>query len=125
MEAVINKADLLGILKENRATHNAVFLEAVEGYKKALEIEAQRIIEEVKSGKTMPHMKTLPVPVDQTKDYDRVIRLLELDTRSEIELAENEVAQYVMDDWSWKRAFAASNVNYTRSEIANTYYSNN
>lgn len=37
---------------------------------------------------------------------------MEMETRSQIELTEEEFAQYVMDDWRWKGQFAATTASY-------------
>ena len=41
-----------------------------------------------------------------------MIRKLELETKTEVELDDTEFRQYVMDDWDWKEQFIASNTVY-------------
>jgi hypothetical protein len=50
--------------------------------------------------------------MDQTKDYDRVIRMLEMTVDEIITIGAVEFQQYVMDDWTWKEQFTASNSAY-------------
>jgi hypothetical protein len=113
MVPLIKKADLLKVIQKNREAHRRIFLEAVEGYK----AEALRMLEErvrmIKSGKVVNITVVLPVPEDHTQDYDRVIKMIEMDTSKTIELQEDEFAQYVMDDWQWKRQWATTNALYT------------
>jgi hypothetical protein len=121
MEALVNRLVLLETLKENRDKHRQVFEEAQEGYRTAVIAELDAMLAEAKAGKRVKRAVTLPEPVDQTKDYDRVIRMLEMDVREDIELEEHEVAQYVLDDWRWKDMFTASNVRYVSAATAQTY----
>jgi hypothetical protein len=43
-----------------------------------------------------------------------------METREEIELTEQEFAQYVMDDWSWKGQFTATNSAYLKAKLFDT-----
>lgn len=110
----VKKAELLAILQKNRAEHREIFLEAQEGYKKTVIAELEKALEEARSGKKITRGISFATPVDQTKDYDRAIRMIEMSTEDIIELTENDFAQYVMDDWSWKNTFAFSNAHYSR-----------
>jgi hypothetical protein len=62
-------------------------------------------------------MVNLIEPMDQTRDYDRAITMLDMTTADDIELTPEQFQCYVMDDWSWKHQFSASNSNYTRTKI--------
>jgi hypothetical protein len=53
-------------------------------------------------------------PMDQTRDYDRVISMLEMSTEEEIELNHSDFAAYVLDDWAWKRQWVGTNAAYTQ-----------
>jgi len=107
MNTKISKEKLLKVIKENRDKHRSIFLEAIEGYQKEAKIN------KLKEGKTIDQYINLPIPVDHTPEYNRVIRMIEMDVRINIELGENEFAQYVMDDWQWKREWVGTVSNYT------------
>lgn len=47
-----------------------------------------------------------PVPVDHTKDYARVLRMLDVHAADTIQLSEMDVVRYVHDDWDWQLEFA-------------------
>jgi hypothetical protein len=55
---------------------------------------------------------SLPMPEDHTDDYERAIKMLDLDVREDIELTEQEFAQYVLDDWGWKDQWTTTNSAY-------------
>jgi hypothetical protein len=110
----IKREDLLKELKKNRDEHRATFEKAVVGYRKVAIEELDRMLTEAKEGKRIRRGLELVEPMDQTKDYDRVIKMLEMSVDDVVILDSAEFAQYVMDDWHWKDAFTSSNAIYTR-----------
>lgn len=119
MEKVtVNKAEALAILKTNRAKHRDIFLEALDGYgKEATKILTQRL-EEVKKGSRKQIYISLPEPSDHTKDYDRAIKMLEMNISDTVMLSEQDFNNYVMDDWNWKQQFLQSNSMYSATATA-------
>ncbi len=114
MKVKVNKDDLLKVLKENRETHRSLFLEALEGYREKV-IELLTInLENTKAGKKIVTFLQLPVPTDQTSEYDQIIRMLEMSVDENFELDEHEFKCYVLDEWSWKEAITASNSRYLK-----------
>lgn len=114
MQSTIKKDQLLAILRENRENHMAEFEQAVEGYRSRREAQLEEQLAAIRRGRLTAKWESLPVPFNQQKDYDRVIRLIELDISDTVTLDEGEVAQYVMDDWHWKQNFTASNAYYVQ-----------
>jgi len=112
-ELVVKKADLLEIVKKNREQHRKVFEEALEGYQNAVIKHLQDMLKKAKQGLKLDLRIHLVQPQDQTKDYDRVIKALEMSTKEEIEMDEREFAQYVMDDWDWSNQFWTNNSIYS------------
>jgi len=51
----------------------------------------------------------LPAPKHYEKEYNRAIRMLELEVEKEIELEEAIFNQLVMDEWQWKDSFIGTN----------------
>jgi hypothetical protein len=121
MEKVtVNKKDLLETLKTNRAEHRKIFEEAIEGYRKT----ATRLLEEqvtkAKANKRFVTYIQLVQPIDQTKEYDRAIRMIEMSVDQTITLSERDFQQFVMDEWQWTSVFATNSVAY--SPTANKKY---
>lgn len=112
-EIKVNKTELLAALTKNRTEHREIFLEAQENYRKAVIAELERSLADARAGRQIRVNITLVSPVDQTKDYDRAIRMLHMSMDNIIELDQQEFSSYVLDDWSWKRQFTASNINYS------------
>lgn len=109
----LRKADVLDALEENREAHQGIYEEALAGYKELALAQLKKHIKDVERGAMQVISIVLPAPVNQTKDYERIIKMLELDVRDEIELTQAEFAMYVMDDWAWKRQFLTSNSTYS------------
>jgi hypothetical protein len=117
----IDKSDLLKIIQENRAKHREVFEEAIEGYRKMAVAELERSIAAAKAGQQFARMLSLPEPVDQTKEYDRAIRMLSLSLDSAIVLDEQTFANLVMDEWHWTKHWTGSNSLYVNTHKNREY----
>jgi hypothetical protein len=109
----VRKEEALAILKRNRAEHREIFEEAVEGYRKAVTAHLEHMLADIKAGKRIEHQIRLAQPTDQTKEYDRAIKMLEMSVDDEIELDERSFANFIMDDWSWMDQFLLSNTRYS------------
>lgn len=119
---VIKKDDLLEVLRANRETHREVYEEALGKYRDKLIGKLRHEVEklerddrwnELAEGGAPKVTIDLPVPEDHTKEYNRAISMLEMDTRDEIELEDYEFTQFVEDEWDWKRRWAANTASYT------------
>ncbi len=108
----VQKKELLGFLKNNRAEHNGYFLKAQEGYKKQFIMELENSLAEAKAGRNFRRSVSLDAPIDHTRDYDRIIKMLEMSVKDEVQITEREFSQYVQDDWAWKHDFIATNSSY-------------
>jgi predicted transcriptional regulator YdeE len=110
----VTKWTLLEKLRANRAAHKAQFEEAAEGYReKVIELLEERLAE-ARKGKLPSIVIGLAMPVNQTKQYDRVIGMLEMDTNDVIELEEDDYQRYVLDEWTWSASTTATNSLYTK-----------
>lgn len=112
MKTIVNRDKLLDIIRENKEKHRAVFLQAIDGYRKEATQILESRIEDLKNRKKTSLYVNLPEPEDHTTGYDRIIRMVEMDERDSIELGEREFAQYVMDDWEWKQQWVDTVSNY-------------
>ncbi len=109
----VQKSQLLEKLKENRKNHRKVFEEALEGYRKEVISVLEQKLEDARHGKRVTHYIELAEPMDQTKDYNRAIQMLEMSIDNTMEITQSEFAQYVMDDWAWKDQFLTCNSAYS------------
>ncbi len=116
MNAVkINRLTLLTIVRENKEKHIAQFIESVADYKVVVLKQAKENLRlaklddlaEFKKMKNAP-----PAPVSYEDSYKRAIRMLELSVEEVIEVEEDVFNQLVLDEWSWKNAFAGTSAMY-------------
>ena len=114
-------SELLDILKNNRTLHYSIFIAAQKVYRSEVIRRLDKALQDAKDGKEFPGSIHIPAPEDHTRDYDRVIRMLELSTEDVIELEEREVEVYVMDRWSWSHNWAASNFQYLTDAAVTNY----
>ena len=113
METLVKKEDLKKALVANREGHRDIFEKAIEGYRKAALDQLNEAINRIKLGSLEQVYIQMPVPEDHTRDYDRIISMLEMEVREDVTLSEKHYAQYVLDDWDWKEHWMASNSAYT------------
>lgn len=108
----VKKDDLLAKLRANRENHKAVFDKAAEGYRAKVVSVLEERIADARQGKLPTLIFNLPMPMNQTAQYDRAIGMLEMTIEDTIELEEHDYQQYVMDEWGWSAATTATNSFY-------------
>jgi hypothetical protein len=113
MKIEVKRLELIKIVRKNRENHRKIFESALEGYRKAAIKKFEAQLELVKANKPFESYFNLAQPVDQTKDYDRVIGMLELAEDRVISLSEDDYSRYVLDKWDWTQHFSTSNSAYT------------
>lgn len=79
-----------------------------------IDVLGQRI-DEARRGKLPTLLFNLPMPMNQTAAYERVIGMLEMTVDEVIELEESDYQQYVLDQWGWSAATTATNAFYVQS----------
>lgn len=113
----VSKVELLAALKKNRDNHNAIYMEAAEGYRaRAIELLKETLD---KYNGARPDAKAvrlyvyLDAPEDHTADYDAVMAMLEWAREDFIQIDEETFRKYVLDDWNWKQSFLMANSAYS------------
>ncbi len=111
-KVTIKKDELLSTIRTNLAAHSAELEVAKKGYQAALIKELEEKLALAKEGKVVIGPVDTVVPQDHRKDYERIVRMLEMSTATEVTITETQFSQYVLDEWSWMRAFKASTSSY-------------
>ena len=109
---MVRKEELVEVLQKNRERHGGVFEESYKKFIKAVESELEARLARIRRGKSVELHIRLPEPRNMTESYDRALQMLEMETRDEIELSEQEFQQFVQDDWTWKREFVSTAASY-------------
>lgn len=108
----VKKESLISALKKNRDGHRAQYEEAHAGYRRALIETVGKMYDDAKKGFDVQHMIHLEIPEDHTRDYNRVIGMLEMSIDDNVLITSTEYSQYVMDDWGWKEHFIGTSNAY-------------
>lgn len=111
-EVTVKKGELLSILRKNKKNHRSVFIDAQKGYRAQVIAELDQMLDDARNGGRIRRAIELVEPQEHTKDYERVIRMLEMSTASTITVTEAQFRSYVMDEWDWRGAFIGSTVAY-------------
>lgn len=118
----VKTSDLLTKIKTNREQHKTDFESLTVGYQeKLLAVLRDAIAAAEKSDEafTALHSRdyvTLPPkPQNHTKDYDRVIAMLEMSIDETLELPAHEFARYALDEWDWSQAFNSTKAMYSNT----------
>jgi len=115
--------DLLSKLKLNRASHEAEWEEAHAKWRNfqqqrmrqyAAAIQASADVGERGGEIKFPDRREfiLAQPINHTEEYDKVIARLEMCVDETIHISHADFDHFVLDDWSWKKQFAATNSIY-------------
>lgn len=112
---LLDRVELLEIVRENQKKHVAEYQEAVTDFKKAvinvtkenLALARTGRLEEIRKIRSVPH-----APESYQDSYTRAIRMLELSVEDQIELDEQVFNQLVLDEWQWKLSFTSMSATY-------------
>jgi hypothetical protein len=113
-EVTVPKDKLLGTMKLNRDQHRAVFLKAQKKYRAAVISALDDRLQQAREGGVINLGFALPAPQDFTAEYDAAIAQIEWDMGDTVTLSEEDFNQFVLNQWSWARAFAASTELYVK-----------
>lgn len=124
-EVRVSKEDLLQALQANKTEHRQIFEESIDVWHKNVQEKLATMVEQAKKGPGFVELNVgLPRPDDHTKDYDRVIRMIEMSKDEEFELDARDFAQYVMDEWGWQAHFLSVSSNYSDRAILKSEHMN-
>jgi hypothetical protein len=108
----VNRDEFITVVQRNRDAHRDVFERALEGYRERWIQELETRLADIRRGGQVDQYFRLPEPEDHTDDYDRILTMAAMSVDEELRFSEEEFAQYVMDQWSWKREFARTTAQY-------------
>jgi len=120
MQPTIKKDALLKALKENLKLHDELHGEAVEKFWERVAADFEAKVTEARGLITNQQLDrgrvsigiSFSKPENHAKDYQAVIKMIEMEVEDVIELDEHEFRQYVLNDWNWKDEFLTSNAMY-------------
>lgn len=119
----LDRKELLKIIQDNRSKHNEEHAVALKGWRKAYAAEVKAKVDEwleaaakVEAGGEEPVSyfgHDLPdKPTLHVKEYDRIIRRMELSKDAEIFLSHSDFDKFVLDEWKWTAAHRIAVTSY-------------
>lgn len=108
---MVNKADLIKKIKENKAAHIKAYTKAVIAYKKEALRQLAELTKNAKAG-AMRIQLNLTTPIDNSKAYDATLEMFEWDVNGEVELTQKEFNEYVRDETAIAQQAMLSNSMY-------------
>ena len=113
----VSKEFLLGKLEVNLKSHEALYIEAMEGWHLQVIGTLKSELKKAKANKEYQPNCFVVKPESHVKDYSKTIDLLKSSLDDEFVLTSTEFSQYVRDEWSWKNTFmttVSGCLNYTK-----------
>lgn len=108
----VSKDWLKQIVAKNRIGHRKQFERAFEGYcTECIRVLNDNLDAFSKGKRTRLLWNEVP-PEDHTKEYDRILSMLDASVDQTIILTNVEYAQYALDDWQWRERWTTSNAKY-------------
>ncbi len=107
----VKKADLIARIEENKATHIEAYAKAVEAYKKEALKQLADLTKRVENGDVNVKLN-LTTPVDNRKNYDKIIDMFNWEVEDIVELEQAEFNEYVQDETEFARHAMMSNSMY-------------
>jgi hypothetical protein len=112
-QVIVNKADLIKVMKANREAHHGIVVEAQAGFRAKVIARLDEMLALARNGKKIDISVGLQMPSDYTAEYDTVIGMLEMDVNKTVELDYEQYKMWVQDEWGWTRQFTTSNAFYS------------
>ena len=106
-DVMVKRDELLGILKKNLEIHKDLYASAAEAFRSKYVVEIDRMKQKSQANEFLMHVD-LQKPENHSDDYEVAIRMLEMETRTEIELTDDEFAKFVLNKWRWITSFYSS-----------------
>ncbi len=109
----VNVAELLIIILKNQQEHNDEYAEMMKEYAETVKDKSAELLKfNLAAKNNFKKSFNAPEPKNNSKDYERIISMLQMTVDTVIELDTQEYEQYVMNNWHWTREFSASKTVY-------------
>ena len=112
----VRRDKVLTTLKQNKEMHCKQFEEAIEGWIDSAKAKAFEVLQELQSDKARETdiLIHLPKPVSFEKEYEKAIKMFELEVRDEVDISNSDFQRFFLDEWSWKHDFLSNTIMYKK-----------
>lgn len=109
----VNKQEFLKILRANCLSHQKAYKEALEDRLKAAKVKLNALLSDIDIDKeSLDEVLHFPKPRCHSKDYDEIIKMMEMEVEDQVSLTQDEFSKYVQDEWHWKNDFDRISTSY-------------
>lgn len=107
----VKTQEVIDALIQNKENHVKDYEEAVEAYRSAAEKQLKQRLKDLRGGSLKIELQ-LTHPENKAEDYDKLIKMFEMEVEDVIELEQSEFNQYIHDDLPFAKAARMSNSFY-------------
>lgn len=108
----VSTVELIKKVKENKEKHVEEFKKAKEIFKVEATKRLEELKESVQNGALTIQLE-LTFPIDNSQNYDDIIKMFEWEENDIIQLTQDEFKEYVLDDNSFANLARTSNTYYS------------
>lgn len=110
----INKNELLEVIKQNLKKHEEDIKEALSLRRTQIVEELSSVLNEIKESEVHQPKESyhFPIPKDNSDEYKKAIRMIEMTQDLVIELDEGQFERLVLDKWFWKNELRTTSALY-------------
>ena len=109
----VKKGELIEKVKANKLKHVKDYIQALDDYKDEALIQLKELTNRAKDGDVRINL-TLVTPINNEKEYDKLLLMLEMEIDEEIELSMTEFNEYVHDETHFALQATTSNMMYSK-----------
>jgi hypothetical protein len=97
MKTTISKENIISKIKENYQKHKDEYQEAVKLYKIEADKQLRQQLDDLFTGSIKIHLD-LVEPIDNSRHYENLIKMFELEENEKLLLNHNEFEEYILDE---------------------------
>lgn len=110
----VSKNELLGAMKANLEKHRKDIEDLNALRRDEISDFCVSMLEQIKKESAQPEIPRFPTPSDNSGEYLKAIKMVEMSVHDTIELTASQFDRLVMDNWEWKKDFAATFLRYSK-----------
>ena len=105
---IVNKNELINKIEENKKNHIEEYKKSVIAYKKEALKQLDILKDDISNGGLNIKLNLI-TPIDNSKNYDKIIEMFKWDVNEVVDLTQSEFKEYVQDETDF--AFYAKSAN--------------
>ena len=110
----VRKEKVLEMLRANKAIHHTEFEDSMTTWIRKAHVTVSELLCKLASenARDINLQINLPKPVSYEQEYDKAIRMLELEVREDIDISDEDFEKFFEDNWTWKHSFLSNTSMY-------------